>query len=327
MILFSYCRTRRRCHTLHKKYKWLAIFTAVWMGFVLLGGALVTKTDSGQGCGDSWTIWLCNGKFSFVNTVESLIEYSHRAVSGIVGILVLVLFIIVLVKFRKRKDLVLYASTTLFFTVLQAFLGALAVVHEQSSATMALHFGFSLLAFTTTLLLAISFARLDRPAHPSGWGEEAIINGPKVSKGFGVLVWISTIYTYIVVYTGAFMRHTESWAGCQGWPLCNGKVIPSLTGAEGIAFFHRIAALLLLIIILWMVIAAYRRYGHIREIRKASMYSFILTVLQMISGAFVVFTLTSANLLLLSSLVHTILIAGLFGILCYLSILVWQMRK
>src|SRR5690625_2915200 len=245
---------RRRWRTLHKRFKWLSIFTTFWMGFVLLGGALVTKTDSGQGCGSDWTIWRCNGKFVPAHTVESIIEYSHRAVSAVVGLLVVALFIIVLTKFRKRKDMVLYASTTLFFTVLQGILGAIAVVHDQSSATMALHFGFSLLAFTTTLLLSISFARLNRPAHPSGWGEEAILNSPAVSKGFKALVWISTIYTYIVVYTGAFMRHTESWAGCQGWPLCNGKWIPSFTGAEGIAFFHRISALLLLILIVWLVV-------------------------------------------------------------------------
>src|SRR5690625_1082388 len=111
------------------------------------------------------------------------------------------------------------------------------------------------------------------------------------------------------------MRHTESWAGCHGWPLCNGKVIPSLTGAEGIAFFHRISALLLLIIVVWMVIHAVRKYGHVSEIRRASLISLWLTVLQILSGAFVVFSLTSADLLLYSSLIHTILIAGLFGVL------------
>src|SRR5690606_37243851 len=146
------------------------------MFLVLLGGALVTKTDSGDGCGDDWP--LCNGKFVPAYTIESMIEYSHRIVSGIVGLLVLVIFIWVLMRYRQRKDIVLYAGITLFFTVLQGGLGAAAVVWGQSSAVMAPHFGFSLAAFASTLLLAIAVARIDQPAHPSGWGEAKIMNGP-----------------------------------------------------------------------------------------------------------------------------------------------------
>lgn len=32
--------------------KWLATVSTIGMIFILLGGALVTKTDSGMGCGD-----------------------------------------------------------------------------------------------------------------------------------------------------------------------------------------------------------------------------------------------------------------------------------
>ena len=33
--------------------KWLAVVSTIGMIFILLGGALVTKTGSGAGCGDS----------------------------------------------------------------------------------------------------------------------------------------------------------------------------------------------------------------------------------------------------------------------------------
>ena len=48
-----------------------------------------------------------------------------------------------------------YASGALIFTIVQAILGAMAVMWETSSAVMALHFGFSLLAFTFTLLVVL----------------------------------------------------------------------------------------------------------------------------------------------------------------------------
>ena len=70
--------------------KWLSVIATFGMIFVLLGGALVTKTDSGAGCGDSWP--LCHGQLIPSEiTLELVIELSHRLVSGIVGIVVLAL--------------------------------------------------------------------------------------------------------------------------------------------------------------------------------------------------------------------------------------------
>ena len=40
--------------------KWLSVLTTIGMIFILIGGALVTKTESGMGCGRSWP--LCNGQ-------------------------------------------------------------------------------------------------------------------------------------------------------------------------------------------------------------------------------------------------------------------------
>ena len=152
------------------------------------------------------------------------------------------------------------------------------------------------------------------------------MNGPSVRTSFRVIVWLSAIYTYVVVYFGAFVRHTESWAGCQGWPLCNGQVIPPLTGETGIAFLHRVSSLPLIVLVIYMVIIGVREYGHIREIRLSSWWSLALVMLQNLSGALVVFTMTSVNGHLFSGMIHTVLVAGLFGVLSYMSILVWQLR-
>lgn len=44
-----------------KKLKILSVITTIGMLPLLLGGALVTKTGSADGCGDSWP--LCEGEF------------------------------------------------------------------------------------------------------------------------------------------------------------------------------------------------------------------------------------------------------------------------
>ena len=77
---------------IHKNLKWLAVASTVGMLLILLGGALVTKTDSGMGCGRHWPG--CNGQLiPDVITAEVLIEFSHRLVTGAVGILIVALAI------------------------------------------------------------------------------------------------------------------------------------------------------------------------------------------------------------------------------------------
>ncbi len=69
----------------NKYLKWFAVASTIGMLLILLGGALVTKTDSGMGCGRHWPG--CNGQLIPDEiTAEVLIEFSHRLVTGAVGI-------------------------------------------------------------------------------------------------------------------------------------------------------------------------------------------------------------------------------------------------
>ena len=47
---------------MNKGLKWVSILTTVGMFLVLIMGALVTKTGSAEGCGNTWP--LCHGKFA-----------------------------------------------------------------------------------------------------------------------------------------------------------------------------------------------------------------------------------------------------------------------
>ena len=137
-----------------------------------------------------------------------------------------------------------------------------------------------------------------------------------VSNKFRYLVWVTAAYVYIVVYTGAYVRHADASMGCVSWPLCNGKIIPPLSGVEGIQFAHRIAAALSVIMIAIMLVAAVRHYKQRKDVYWGSMTAFILIVLQILSGGLTVLT----NVNLITSLIHSTIIAGLFGILCYVAL-------
>lgn len=311
---------------MYKLMRHLAGWTTVGMLFVLLGGALVTKTGSGAGCGDDWP--LCNGKFVPAYTIESMIEYSHRFVSGIVGLLVLSITLLVWIKLKNRKDARFFSAVTLFFTVFQAWLGAAAVMWGQNDFVMAAHFGFSLIAFAAALLLFFVLRDVHKDPKEQSWQLNVVNHRVPVKVEFRGLVWVTTLYCLYVVYMGALIRHTDSTSGCSGWPLCNGQWIPDMTNsAVAIAFIHRIASVLLLFVVAGMAWIALRDYGKVKEIRFSAKASLVLIVLQILSGGSVALTLTSDLGFLLSSLVHTVLVACLFGILCYLCALTWQWRE
>ncbi|KIL41251.1 hypothetical protein SD70_08335 [Gordoniibacillus kamchatkensis] len=294
--------------------KWSAYCSAIIMFAVVLMGALVTKTDSGLGCGREWP--LCNGKFIPEHAVSALIEYSHRAVSGLITILLLITAILVWLV-DKRRDAKWFVGSAIFFTLLQAVLGAMAVIWPQSPVILASHFGLSLLAFACTLLLAMLYTRRAQAADAAANRDEPAVPPPAL---FRSAVWVITLYSLGVIYLGAFVRHTKSTGGCLGWPLCNGELIPELSGATGIVFTHRIAALVLLVCLIVLFVMARRHFPEGHPVYGAAKASLILVVLQIVSGAFVTWTIGVSGWGLLAALIHTVLVSGLFGILSYLCV-------
>ena len=194
--------------------RWLAATTTIGMLLVLVMGAAVTNTDSAEGCGRSWP--LCHGQFVPEFTLATAIEFSHRAVSGIEGVLVLALTIWMLRRWRHDRQVQVLAPLMLGTLVLQAGLGAGAVMWPQSAAVLASHFGISLVAFASTFLSALLVFEYT--------------SGPDARRtraaGAGALRWSVLgvgAYVLVVVYLGAYVRHTDVSLACTDWPLCNGQ--------------------------------------------------------------------------------------------------------
>lgn len=292
--------------TMEKWLKPLAVLSTIVMFIVMVAGSLVTKTDSALGCGNDWP--LCNGKWVPEYTLASIIEYSHRLVTGIAGIIVGVFSIMCWRYYRGNQEVRNLAIFGLFFIVVESILGASAVIWPQSSSVLALHFGFSLLAFSGVFLLTLFVLQRDKM--------EQMVQGG-VSRKFRNWIWGVTIYAYGVVYLGAYVRHTGSSMGCSDWPLCQGKVIPELSGQAGIAFVHRLGALLLVLLLLGVMIYAMRHYKETRrDLYGASVLSFVLVLVQVLSGGILVLS----KLHLYTTLFHSMVITILFGVMCYMCL-------
>lgn len=299
--------------------KWLSYATTLFMFFATFGGGIVTRTESGLGCGTEWP--LCHGKFVPAHTLASFIEYTHRLVSTTAGILAVASFVAFLLYCKHRRDLQFFAGLTLIFVIIQGAMGALAVVFSQSPPVMALHLGFAFIALASSLMTSLG-ARQEQKMG----GLEKFRQMPRTSKSFRNIVWGLTIYSYLVVYTGAFVSHTDSAGSCTGL-FCTGSRLPELASGIRIEMIHRIAGLLLvlLIIVLWVWI--YKHYRSNRELVMQANFSVALILFQVLTGVAMLFTLNRPEVYMFVVLAHMTGIAVLFGMLAYMSYLVWWLAK
>lgn len=114
-------RKRRRV------FAWVAWATIVFNLGVIAGGTIVRATGSGDGCGETWP--KCGDQFIPPNaTVETLIEFSHRASSFFAGVGVAALFFLALWAFEKGHVVRKAATASAVLIIIEALLGAALVL-------------------------------------------------------------------------------------------------------------------------------------------------------------------------------------------------------
>jgi cytochrome c oxidase assembly protein subunit 15 len=125
---------------------------------VVLWGAFVRATGSGAGCGQHWP--LCNGDILPVApTLKTIIEFTHRATSGIDLAMVAVLVVWAFRAFPRRHPVRLGAVLSAVFLMTEALIGAALVLLEHVAANKSTARGYSLslhLINTLTLLACLT---------------------------------------------------------------------------------------------------------------------------------------------------------------------------
>ena len=297
-----------------KGLKILAVISSLTMLFVLIGGALVTKTDSGMGCGRSWP--LCEGELIPSNiSVELVIELSHRLVSGFATFVVVALAIWSWKRIGHIRETKFLAFLSVFFLILQALIGAAAVVWGQSPVVMALHFGISLISFAAVFLLTLLIFEVDQKFDPKSL---------RIDKKMRRQIYLLSLYCYVVVYTGALVRHKEATFVCADFPFCNNDQISlPLTTYEWVQMGHRAAAILFFIWVLAFTVKVVKTYQVQNVLFWGAIVSVILMTLQMVTGITTVFTFST----LYVPLLHALFISCLFGVFSYLMLLASRSQK
>jgi heme A synthase len=138
---------------------------------VILWGAYVRASRSGDGCGAHWP--LCNGTVALPQAGETktLVEFAHRATSGLDGLLVVLLVVWAFRRYPRGHAVRTGATLTAVFFVAEALIGAglvlLGLVANNASLARAAYLSVHLVntfALLASLALTAWWSASDEPS-------------------------------------------------------------------------------------------------------------------------------------------------------------------
>lgn len=291
----------------------LALLTALATFALILVGGVVRVSDSGLGCGPAgsgFSGWpFCNGDLVPGVNLNSIIEYTHRALAIVVGFMILSLFVLA---WRRRRELLPATGALLVLVIAQGALGGLTVEKNLQEAYVAAHLGLAMLL----LGVLIYIVRATR-------GTRTVEGGPRV------LAIVATAAVFCTIVAGGYMAGTQNYGradyqlgdgahhACgKQFPSCNGEFMPfGESRLVDIHLTHRFFMYLASILVIALVVVALRR-------RVAMRYAWTLAALltvQILVGALNVWLDEYEVLILVHLALGTLLWATSLGMTLELS--------
>jgi cytochrome c oxidase assembly protein subunit 15 len=133
------------------QYRRVAYATLAALTLIVLTGAAVRLTGSGLGC-PNWP--RCYGSALPPLSTHALIEFSNRALSGLVGVMTVVACVLAFTRRPFRRDLAVLSVLLPLGVVAQAVLGGYTVEEHLAPGFVMGHFGLSMLILIGAVALA-----------------------------------------------------------------------------------------------------------------------------------------------------------------------------
>ena len=116
---------------------------------------------------------------------------------------------------------------------------------------------------------------------------------------FAKYAWFALGYNILVILWGVFLRASKSGDGCgQHWLTCHGEILPSAPELKTIIeFSHRVTSFLAFVVVLALLIWAFKEFAKGSYVRKMAVGSFIFVVTEALVGAGLVLTGNTADTL------------------------------
>ena len=258
---------------MHSFRRLAATSTVATLLLVAVGG-LVRATDSGLGCGDDWPN--CNGKLiPVLNARPVIIEWTHRAVAMIVGLLVLALFVQALRYLRDRPGLVKLSGAALALVILQGLLGRVVVKGELEVLLVVGHLATAMVFLAALIGVVAASTRA-----------EGGVDGPTDQTVARLAAWASAA-VFVLLIVGSY---TSDYGYMPGWPLQHGRFVPNIgVEREAVHFLHRILAVVVAVIVVWVAVQIVRR-SRLELVRRLARIAAALFIVEIFIGALNVWT-------------------------------------
>ena len=240
-------------------------------------GVVVRVNDAGLGCPD-WP--LCNGQVvPAFGDLKAWLEWIHRDVAAILGILILGLPILAWRDHRDRRSLFWWGIVAVVLVGFQAWLGEETVRLGNSGESVTAH-----LASAMALLGVLVFilARSFFPGRLPGRGG---------SQRFTLLAAFGAATTYALLLFGSHVTATPNAALVfPDWPLMGGTLFPAITSATSAQVLHRYVAAIVGLIVIGIGVVAWRGQRDHPAIVRLAVLAAILVPIEIVVGGLQVLT-------------------------------------
>jgi heme A synthase len=242
----------------------LVLATGIGTFVLIIVGGVVRVSDSGLGCGPAGSGFhgwpFCNGDVVPGVDLNSIIEYTHRVLAIVVGLMILTLFV---QAWRRHRQLLPATAALLVLVIAQGALGGATVEENLEEVYVAAHLGLAMLLLGGLLYL---------------W---RVVRGAQVEAGGAGLRLLSiaaTAAVFCTIVAGGYMAGTQNYGRAdyrlgQGahhacgkeFPTCNGEFMPfGRAELVDIHLTHRAFMYLASILVIALVAVALRRRVAVR---------------------------------------------------------------
>jgi protoheme IX farnesyltransferase len=208
-----------------------AATAASTLALIAVGG-IVRATGSGDACPD-WP--RCFGRWIPPLEFHTLIEYSHRLLAAMTGLLILFTAWVAWRRARRDPGVLWPIAAAVVVVIVQAGIGRIRILADDPAKPLIVTVHLLVaMALVALVVMAATAARIPRarPRDPQ----------PVEPSSHRLLRW-SLVATGALLLLGAYVRGEGASLVFLDWPLMDGRLIPDVDGRDTLAAFaHRVVA-------------------------------------------------------------------------------------
>ena len=251
-----------------------ALATSVTTVVLFAIGGLVRGSGSGLGC-STWPN--CHGDQLLPSPdTKAMIEFSHRAMVGVVSLLILITAYQAIRHFRGNRRILWPALAAIPLVFGQAILGGIVVLTELNPWWVTAHFAIALALVADVVIVSVNAFFPTREAGGD--------------LRFARLSLVTTSITGLLLLVGTYVRATAAGLAFSDWPLMDGRLVPTLGGTNTAMFLHRVLAAFAMLLVIYTVVRARTMTGRAKPLVTLSTLAMLLFFAQIVVGAANVWT-------------------------------------